>query len=351
MRKTVLVTGHKGYIGPVLVRLLKDSGHRVIGLDTGYYTECLDGSSREIVPDKEIVADIRAIDRAAFEGVDAVCHLAALSNDPLGAIVAEQTHSINTEGTRRAAAMAKQAGVGRFVLASSCSLYGAAGGAQKPLDETAPLAPVSAYAVSKVEGEKAIFALKGPGFRPIALRNATAYGVSPRMRLDLVLGNLTAYGEATGVIRVMSDGTPWRPLVHIEDIARAMVAAVEAPDAGLKHDVYNIGQQSSNYQVKEIAAMVAGQLGRPCRVEITGESGGDPRSYRVDFSRALTDLPGFAPSWTLENGAAESARWTHDRKLDLAGFLSRLYIRLEQMKHLRASGRIDPGFFWQDRKA
>ncbi|MDJ0894081.1 MAG: NAD(P)-dependent oxidoreductase [Alphaproteobacteria bacterium] len=343
----VLITGHCGYIGPVMIRLFHQAGHDVVGLDTGYFKDLIEDADSECEPDREIAGDIRDLDASAFAGIDAVVHLAALSNDPMGEIVAAQTKAINSIGTELCGRLAKAAGVRRFVLASSCSLYGAAGNSAAPLDESAPLAPVSAYARSKVEGEAALRALAGPGFEPVLLRNATAYGASPRMRLDLVLNNLMASGYATGVITVLSDGTPWRPMVHIEDISRAALAACEAPSGSLRHDVFNIGARDCNYQVKDIAQIAAAAL-PGCRVEITGETGGDPRSYRVDFSRALSELPGFEPQWTLEQGAVEIRDWleTHPREIEL--LFGDAFIRLKRMKRLRENGAIDAAFRWTD---
>lgn len=341
----VLVTGHLGYIGPVLLRLLHERGHQTVGFDIGYFRSCLDGMSREIAPHAEIVADIRDVDESHFAGVDGVVHLAALSNDPLGEIVAQHTHDINSLGTERCAMAARRAGVRRFVFSSSCSIYGAAGAAAKPLDESAPFAPVSAYGRSKVFGEAALEKLRDEKFTPIFLRNATCYGVSARMRLDLVVGNLMASGYANGTVKVLSDGTPWRPLVHIEDVARAAVAALEADSRDLAHTTFNIGRSDANYQVNDIAKMVATQL-PGCGIEVTGETGGDPRSYRVDFARAARDLPGFAPQWTLERGVAETGEWLAERPRILDALFSKSYIRLRQMKSLQEDGRIDERFRW-----
>ncbi len=342
----VLITGHAGYIGPVMTRLFHRAGHEIVGYDTGYFRDLIEEAPAECEPDAEIRGDIRDIGEAAFRGIDAVVHLAALSNDPIGDIVAAKTEDINAGGTARAGAMAKRAGVRRFVFASSCSLYGKSADVDRPLDEEAPLAPVSAYAHSKVAGEAALAKLAGDGFEPVMLRNATAYGVSPRMRLDLVLGNLMAYAYATGVIRVMSDGTPWRPLVHIEDIARGALSAVEAPAGSLRHRVFNIGRADANYTVRQIAEMVARTL-PGCRIEITGEAGSDPRSYRVDFSRALSQLPGFAPAWTLERGASELLDWMKRHEASLDRLLGEQFIRLKRIQALRQANRIDADFRWR----
>src|SRR5579872_6155876 len=265
----ILITGHCGYIGPVTTRLFHAAGHEVVGFDTGYFRDLIEDAPAACRPDTEIKGDIRDVDETVFRGIDAVVHLAALSNDPIGDIVAAKTDAINAGGSRRAGEMAKRAGVRRFVLASSCSLYGKADTAP-PLDEKAPFAPVSAYARSKVAAEAALTAIADRDFEPIMLRNGTAFGASPRMRLDLVLGNLMAYGYTTGVIRVLSDGTPWRPMVHIEDISRAALAAAQAPVGSLRHTVFNVGGIDCNYSVRQIAEVAAATLPN-CRIEITGE--------------------------------------------------------------------------------
>jgi nucleoside-diphosphate-sugar epimerase len=341
----VLITGHCGYIGPVMTRLFRRAGHQVTGYDTGYFRDQIEDAPAECYPDAEIKGDIRDIDESVFRGIDAVVHLAALSNDPIGDIVAAMTEEINTGGTARAGMMAKRAGVRRFVMASSCSLYGASGAAAGPLDESAPFAPVSAYAKSKVNGEAALNALADATFEPILLRNATAYGVSPRTRLDLVLNNLMAYGYTTGIVRVLSDGTPCRPMVHIEDISRAALAVAEAPIGSLRHTVFNVGGVDCNYTVREIAEVAASTL-PDCRIEITGENGNDPRSYRVDFTRVLTELNGFAPQWNLQKGAIELRDWLQLHEPDPDRLLGATFIRLKRIQALRADNRIDADFRW-----
>jgi nucleoside-diphosphate-sugar epimerase len=346
----VLITGHCGYIGPVMTRVFRKAGHDVTGYDTGYFRELIEDAPAECYPTNELKGDIRDIDESAFRGIDAVVHLAALSNDPIGDIVAAKTEEINGGGTARCGQMAKRAGVRRFVMASSCSLYGASGAAAGPLDESAPFAPVSAYAKSKVSGEAALQALADATFEPIMLRNATAYGVSPRTRLDLVLNNLMAYGYTTGVIRVLSDGTPWRPMVHIEDISRAALAAAQAPVGSLRHTVFNVGGIDCNYSVRQIAEVAAATLPN-CKIEITGENGNDPRSYRVNFARALTELPGFAPQWNLEKGAVELRDWLQLHEPDPDRLLGATFIRLKRIQDLRADNQIDADFRWTGARA
>jgi nucleoside-diphosphate-sugar epimerase len=274
-----------------------------------------------------------------LEGVDAVIHLAGLSNDPMGALDAGLTRDINLDATLALGRLAKAAGVGRFVFASSCSLYGAAGG-DAALDETAPMAPVSAYAVSKAKSEEGLSAMADERFSPVFMRNATAYGVGPRPRFDLVVNNLAGWAHTTGVLKVMSDGTPWRPLVHIEDIALAALCAVEAPREAVHDQAFNVGRADANYQVRDIALAV--QRAFPdAALDIIGESGGDPRSYRVAFDKALDGLPGFAPRWTLEAGVDEVARWLRDGGLGEEPFDGPRFVRLAQLKRLREDGVID----------
>jgi nucleoside-diphosphate-sugar epimerase len=282
---------------------------------------------------------MRDVIAADVEGVDAIIHLAGLSNDPMGALDADLTREINLDGSLRLGALAKAAGVGRFVFASSCSLYGAAGG-EEALDETAPMAPVSAYAISKARAEEGLLSLADADFSPVFMRNATAYGVGPRPRFDLVVNNLAGWAHSTGVLRVMSDGTPWRPLVHIEDIALAALCAVEAPREAVHAQAFNIGRSDGNYQVKDIAQAVSRAF-PDARLDITGESGGDPRSYRVSFDKALSGLPGFAPKWTLETGVEEVARWLRDGGLGGDAFDSRRFVRLAQLQHEVERGRLD----------
>ncbi len=336
----VLVTGHLGYVGPGVVAAPKEAGHRVTGLDVGYFRECIDVNQKTIAADREIVADVRDVTDRDLEGVDAIVHLAGLSNDPLGQLNPALTAMINHDATIRIARAAKKIGVRRFVFASSCSIYGASGEASAMLDESAQFKPESAYAASKVACERDLLTMTDKSFAPIFLRFATAFGLSPRMRFDLVLANLTAWARTTGTVKVLSDGTPWRPLVHIGDMALAIRCAVEAPEDLVRGRAYNIGRPDNNLQVCDLAEMVRRQVPSSA-VKITGETGGDPRSYRVDFSRALSELPGFRPRWTINMGCEETDRWIVDRKIDVEQFQSRRYIRLKQLQHLRQSGSLD----------
>jgi len=336
----LLITGNAGFIGPVMTRLAKEWGHSVTGLDVGYFKACIPEGQSDILPDRQIWRDIRDVAAADLEGADAIIYLAGLSNDPMGALNARITYDINLDSTVRLGELAKTAGVSRFVFASSCSIYGAAGDSATPLDETAPFNPVSAYAVSKVKSEEGLSRLADQDFSPDFMRNATAYGVGPRPRFDLVLNNLAGWAYTAGIVKVMSDGTPWRPLTHIEDISRAALCAAAAPRDIVHNQAFNIGRNDANYQVRDIAMAV--QRAFPdATLDITGETGGDSRSYKVNFDKALERLPGFAPEWTLEKGVDEIARFLTTGGLRDHTFDSRLFIRLKQLQYAMDEGRLD----------
>lgn len=342
----ILITGHLGYIGPVMIRVFKEAGHHVSGLDTGYFRECLSTTETLTAPDAEIVKDVRTVTASDIEGFDAIVHLAALSNDPMGQMDERLTTDINYRASVSLARLAKQAGVPRFIFASSCSLYGAAGGSDAPLNESSPFNPVSAYAVSKVKTEQDVTLLADDTFSPVFLRNATAYGVSPRLRFDLVLNNLTAWARTTGRIRVMSDGTPWRPIVHIEDISLAALCACQAPRDAVHNQAFNIGRNDANYRIRDIAEAVARQI-PSAELLITGETTGDLRSYRVDFSKALNGLPGFTPRWTLEKGCEELDLWFARNPGETEqSFQSRQYVRLKQLQYLQDNKKLNAELNW-----
>lgn len=339
----VLITGFEGYIGPVMARTLENEGHQIVGLDTGYFAEC----SMSPVPQKipVIRKDVRDLTTADLTGFDAVVHLAALSNDPMGELSPDWTYQINLNGSLHVARIARDAGVKRFLFSSSCSIYGASD--HDKATETSPLAPLSAYAVSKVKTEEGLDKLADWYFSPVYLRNATAYGVSPRMRLDLVLSNLTAWAFTTGKVQIMSDGTPWRPLVHIEDISRAFAAVLAAPRPVIHNQAFNVGADSENYQVKDLGEVVR-ELVPNSTVCYSGKSAPDPRNYRVDFGKVRTLLPGFQPIWNARKGVAEAHDAFQRARLTAEALESRNYIRLKQLRYLLDNNALDHNLRWKE---
>lgn len=337
----VLLTGSEGYIGAVMRDFLIERGHEVVGLDTGFFSECDFGPPPTPIP--VIRRDLRQVERADVEGFDAVAHLAALSNDPLGNLKPGLTEEINTGGSIRLAELAKAAGVSRFLFASSCSLYGQGG--SLGLTEEAEANPQTPYAKSKIDFEKALSTLADGSFSPTYLRNATAYGVSPRLRFDIVVNNLCGWAWTAGKIVMTSDGTPWRPLVHVKDISRAFVCALEAPREAVHNQAFNVGSSDNNLQIRDIAYKVQKHMPQ-CEVSF-GNSDGDTRTYNVSFAKIETKLPGFVHArYTVDDAIAEFL--DAFRRLSLADehFQGRLYTRLRQIKHLQETGQIDEQLYW-----
>ncbi|GAB2657762.1 SDR family oxidoreductase [Prescottella soli] len=331
----VLVTGDRGYLGSVMVPILRSHGHEIAGLDTGLFADCLLGPRPEDPPGTTV--DLRDVTADLLTGFDAVVHLAALSNDPLGSFSPQITYDINQHASVRLAQLAKEAGVRRFLYASTCSVYGSAGDGL--VDETASLRPLTPYAESKVRVEGSLVDMADSHFSPVFLRNATAFGYSPRLRADIVLNNLVGSALLTGEVRVLSDGTPWRPLVHAQDIAGAFASALTAPIDKIHCAAYNVGHEDNNVTVREIAETVAAVV-PDSRVVITGESGPDARSYRVDFSAIRAAFPDYRPSWSVADGAAELYRRYREFGL-VAGDFTQKFTRLARLETLVARGSLD----------
>jgi nucleoside-diphosphate-sugar epimerase len=341
--KKIIVTGHNGFIGSLLAPMLVEKGYEVVGIDTKYFGEDCELYKPE-AGFKEIIKDTRNITEEDLKGAYAICHLAALSNDPMGDLDEQLTFDINHLASVEIAKLAKKVGVEKYIYSSSCSLYGIADG-DVALNETADFNPVTAYAKSKVYSERDIVPLATDDFAVTFLRNSTAYGISPKLRADLVVNNLVAWAVTTGQIKIMSDGSPWRPLVHAEDIARAFIAVIEAPKETVNKESYNVGQNSENFQVKDIAKLV-GEVVPNCKVVITGEHGSDSRSYRVNFDKIENKLPNFQPKWTLKKGIEEIYESYKKYNLDMDTFNSKPFIRLKQLMYLIDNKKIDNNLYW-----
>lgn len=341
----ILVTGHRGYIGSCLVPLLLERDHQVTGLDSDLFSACTFTGHLAEVP--EFDCDVRDVTPEIMEGFDAIIHLAGLSNDPLGDYNPALTGEINRDASVRIAELAKAAGVSRFLFASSCSNYGAAG--EDFLDENAAFNPVTPYGESKVAVEQAIGPMADADFSPTFLRASTAYGLSPRIRFDLVLNNLTAWAFTTGEVYLKSDGSPWRPIVHVEDIARAYVAAVEAPRESVHGQAFNVGTTTENYQIRELAEIVRETV-PGSKVTLAPDAAPDTRCYRVDCNRISRELHGFKPQWTARRGAQQLYQSFCDVGLTLDEFEGERFKRIAHIKHLIAGGELDGNLRWTGRK-
>jgi len=338
----VLVTGHLGYIGSVMVPFFTSEGHDVVGLDSDLYRSCTFGDKPVEVPN--ICRDIRDVKIDDLKGFDAVCHLAGLSNDPLGNFNPELTYEINYRASVRLAEMAKKAGVRRFVFSSSCSCYGAAG--DNMLTEKAPLNPATPYGWSKVRTERDVSAIADDDFSPTFLRNATAYGVSPRLRFDLVLNNLTAWAFTTGKILMKSDGSPWRPIVHVGDIARAFAAVLDAPRELIHNEVFNVGLTKENMQIRDIAGIV-GETISGCKIHFAAGASSDKRNYRVNCDKLHKVLPSFKPQWDARSGARELYQAYKKNSITLEDFEGPRYQRIGHIRKLIEDGILDANLRFQ----
>lgn len=330
----MLLTGHLGYLGTVMSPVLTGDGHDVVGLDTGLFASCVLGPAPDDPP--TLSRDLRDVTESDLAGFDAVIHLAALSNDPLGSLRPSITYDINHTASVRLARAAKAAGVPRFLYASTCSVYGAAG--QDAVTESAAMRPVTPYAESKVRVENDLLDLADDGFTPVFLRNATAFGFSPRLRADIVLNNLVGHAVLTGEVRVLSDGTPWRPLVHARDIAEAFRRCLTAPRENIHAKAFNVGTEANNVTVTQIAQHVVAAV-PGSQLQITGETGSDPRSYRVDFSAIRAALPGYDAAWSIADGARELAAAYLANGLSQHDFDEK-FVRLATLRRRRAAGEL-----------
>jgi nucleoside-diphosphate-sugar epimerase len=342
----ILVTGHNGYIGSVMMPILASEGYDIVGLDNYLFELCLFGEYN--FPTTSIRKDIRDVQISDLEGFDAIIHLAALSNDPLGNLNPDLTYGINHRGSVHLAELAKKAGVRRFLFSSSCSTYGAAG--DSILTEEASFNPVTPYGHSKVLVEHDLARLADDNFSPVFVRNATAYGVSPKMRFDLVLNNLVAWAITTGRVYIKSDGTPWRPIVHIEDITNAFIAMLRAPQELIHNQAFNVGSDTENYQVRDLAEIVQATIPN-CHIDYAPGGEPDKRSYRVNFSKIKNTLPAFQPMWDARKGAEELCAAYTKIGLVLEDFEGPRYKRIDHIKQLISRGDLDSNLRWHEPRA
>ncbi|HRN67049.1 MAG TPA: SDR family oxidoreductase [Promineifilum sp.] len=340
----VLVTGHNGYVGTVLVPMLVKAGHDVVGLDTDLYQAATFGEENSTAAIPAIQKDVRDVTHADIDGFDAILHLAGLSNDPLGDLNPELTYEINHQASVRLARIAKELGVERYIFSSSCSNYGA--GVDDWLTEESAFNPVTPYGKSKVMVEQDVAKMADDNFSPTFLRSATAYGVSPRLRFDLVINNLTAWAYTTGLVYLKSDGTPWRPVVHIEDMALAFVAALHAPRELIHNEAFNVGRPEENYRIRELAEIVA-EVVPNSRVEFAEGASPDKRNYRVDSSKIARTLPEYKPQWTARRGAQQLYEAYQRVGLQVEEFEGPRYRRIDHIKMLMTEGRLDERLRWR----
>lgn len=339
----IMVTGHLGYIGTILTSYFVSAGHDVVGLDTDFYDGCTFLQSVPVIP--FIKKDIRDVQVGDLENIDAIIHLAGLSNDPLGNLNPELTFEINFGATVHLAELAKKAGVSRFLFSSSCSNYGAGG--DDFLDESAPFNPVTPYGESKVLAERELSKLASRKFSPVFLRNATAYGLSPRMRFDLVVNNLVAWAVSTGKIYLKSDGTPWRPLVHIEDIAQAFLSILEAPKENIHNEAFNVGATEENYRIRDVAKIVADVV-PDCELSFAPTAGPDLRNYRVNCEKIKKVVPTFQPKWTVKKGVIELYDAFKNANLSPEVFEGPQFKRITHIQKLLDTGKLNSKLFWND---
>ena len=338
----VLLTGHAGYIGAVMTPLLIEAGHEVVGLDSGLFEGCDFGAYAPGI--KLLRRELRDVETEDLVGLDAVIHLAAISNDPLGDLNPDCTYDINHRASVRLAERARAAGVPRYLYSSSCSVYGAAS-PDAVLDESASFSPVTPYGKSKVLVEEDVAKLADARFSPTFMRNATVYGVSPRLRGDLVVNNLVGWAHTTGRVFIKSDGTPWRPLVHVEDVCRAFLAVLAAPRERVHNAAFNVGRDGENYRIRDVADLVKQALPGSV-IEYAEGAGPDPRCYRVDFGKIARALPDFAPTWTVAAGVAELRDAFRDIGLTQADLEGDRYLRIRRIGRLQNEGRLDASLRW-----
>lgn len=338
----ILVTGHKGYIGTVLIPMLIAEGHEVVGLDSDLYEQCTFGDG--IIDIITVKKDLRDVETSDLDGFDAVIHLAGLSNDPLGDLNPTLTYEINHIASVRLAKLAKENKVSRFIFSSSCSTYGVAG--EKMVNEEAKFNPVTPYGISKVLVEQEVMELADSNFSPTFLRNATAYGVSPRLRFDLVLNNLVAWAFTTGRVHIKSDGTPWRPIIHVEDISRAFMAVINAPLDVVHNQAFNVGINEENYQIRDLANIVK-EIVPGCQIEFAEGAGPDKRCYRVDCSKIKQSLPEFKPKWNARLGSEQLYHAYRRIGLTLEEFEGNRYKRISHIKKLLSDDLLNENLRWK----